>query len=99
MNALLPATGQTADPIIALWAQRNHLRDVWSAGPTDNDPDPAFDAWMACEDQISNTPATSIEGLAIKARLLVKDIEDMYGDTRLGKSLANDLQRFAEGLS
>lgn len=105
----LPIAAVVADePLVALWRHyqeaETRLLAAWDhVERTGQDDfaltDPAQDAWRASIEAISNTPATSFAGLAIKLRLIAADVAE--GPTDFARALVAgalaDAERLAGG--
>ena len=107
-----PATAPKPDPVVVLFAKWGALQDeavaMGKAHPDFNDPDverrrqKLCDRQLAAEDQIIETAATSVGGIAVKLRLLaymkfpMKGLSDLYATPAKDTDFKGLVERWRE---
>lgn len=109
-GAVLPVAAVVADePLLALWTRYQEadqrMRAAWESCRTRKDEiavaEPATRAWEVAIDAIAAAPAATITGLAIKLRLIGRDISGgtlSYGGEEMLASALADAERLAGGV-
>ena len=96
------APSECADPVLVALAERDRALAVWKITPESVEEawERADEAWVAAEDRMIETPATTVAGIIAKLRLIQECFEEPSGedlptDQRALVSAIADLERLS----